>query len=62
MTVEDYFAMFNITSNEDQKRIFLETLSEKARHWASMIDLDKLKNMMRRKPKKKKRRPSNGFS
>ena len=44
MKVEDYFAMFNITSDEDQKRRFLETLSEKARHWASTIDLDKLKS------------------
>ena len=32
MKVEDYFAMFNITSDEDQKRRFLETLAEKARH------------------------------
>ena len=64
MKVEDYFAMFNITSDEDQKRRFLETLSEKARHWASTIDIDKLKviGMRRRKPKKKKRRPSNGSS
>ena len=31
MKVEDYFAMFNITSDEDQKRRFLETLAEKAR-------------------------------
>ena len=44
MKVEDYFVMFNITSDEDQKRRFLETLSEKARHWASTIDLDKLKS------------------
>ena len=44
MKVEDYFAMFNINSNEDQKRRFLETLAEKARCWASMIDIDKLKS------------------
>ena len=44
MKVEDYFAMFNITSDEDQKIRFLETLAEKARHWASMIDLDELKS------------------
>ena len=44
MKVEDYFAMFNITSDEDQKRRFLETLAEKARRWASMIDLDELKS------------------
>ena len=37
MKVEDYFAMFNITTDEDQKKRFLETLFEKARHWASMI-------------------------
>ena len=42
MKVEDYFAMFNITSDEDQKRRFLETLAEKARHWASMINIDEL--------------------
>ena len=44
MKVEDYFAMFNINSDEDQKRRFLETLAEKARRWASMIDIDKLKS------------------
>ena len=44
MKVEDYFAMFNINSNEDQKRRFLETLAEKARRWASTIDIDKLKS------------------
>ena len=31
MKVEDYFALFNINSDEDQKRRFLETLAEKAR-------------------------------
>ena len=40
MKDEDYFAMFNITTDEDQKKRFLETLFEKARHWASMINLD----------------------
>ena len=44
MKVEDYFAMFNITSDEDQKRRFLETLTEKARRWASTINLDELKS------------------
>ena len=44
MKVEDYFAMFNITTDEDQKRRFLETLFEKARHWASMIKVDELKS------------------
>ena len=44
MKVEDYFAMFNITSDEDQKRRFLETLAEKARRWASTINLDELKS------------------
>ena len=31
MKVEDYFAMFDIESDEDQKKMFLETLFEKAR-------------------------------
>ena len=31
MKVEDYFAMFDIESDEDQKKRFLETLFEKAR-------------------------------
>ena len=44
MKVEDYFAMFNITTDEDQKKIFLETLFEKARRWASMIKVDELKS------------------
>ena len=44
MKVEDYFAMFNITTDEDQKKRFLETLFEKARHWASTIKLDDLKS------------------
>ena len=44
MKVEDYFAMFNITTDEDQKKGFLETLFEKARHWASMINVDELKS------------------
>ena len=44
MKVEDYFAMFNITSDEDQKRRFLETLAEKGRRWASTINLDELKS------------------
>ena len=44
MKVEDYFAMFNINSDEDQKRRFLETLAEKARRWASMISIDELKS------------------
>ena len=44
MKVEDYFAMFNITTDEDQKKRFLETLFEKARHWASTIKVDELKS------------------
>ena len=44
MKVEDYFAMFNITSDEDQKRRFLEMLAEKARRWASTINIDELKS------------------
>ena len=44
MKVEDYFAMFNITTDEDQKKRFLETLFEKARHWASTINVDDLKS------------------
>ena len=44
MKVEDYFAMLNITSDEDQKRRFLEMLAEKARRWASTINLDELKS------------------
>ena len=44
MKVEDYFSMFNITSDEDQKRRFLETLTEKARCWASTINIDELKS------------------
>ena len=44
MKVEDYFAMFNITTDEDQKKRFLETLFEKARRWASMIKVDELKS------------------
>ena len=44
MKVEDYFAMFNITTDEDQKKRFLETLFEKARLWASTIKVDELKS------------------
>ena len=44
MKVEDCFAMFNITTDEDQKKRFLETLFEKARCWASMINSDELKS------------------
>ena len=44
MKVEDYFAMFNITTDEDQKKRFLETLFEKVRHWTSMIKVDELKS------------------
>ena len=44
MKVEDNFAMFNITTDEDQKKRFLETLFEKARHWASTIKVDELKS------------------
>ena len=44
MKVEDYFAMFNITTDEDQKKRFLETLFEKARRWASTIKVDELRS------------------
>ena len=44
MKVEDYFVMFNITTDEDKKKRFLETLFEKARQWASTIEVDKLKS------------------
>ena len=44
MKVEDYFAMFNITTDEDQKKRFLGALFEKARRWASMIKVDELKS------------------
>ena len=44
MKVEDYFAMFNITTDEDQKKRFLETLFEKARCWASTIKVDELRS------------------
>ena len=64
MKVEDYFAMFNITTDEDQKKRFLETLFEKASHWASTIKVDELKviDMMKQKQRRKKKRPSNGYS
>ena len=42
MKVEDYFAMFYIESDNDQKKRFLETLFEKARIWASTINIDEL--------------------
>ena len=42
MKVEDYFAMFDMESDEDQKKRFLETLFEKARRWASTINIDEL--------------------
>ena len=42
MKVEDYFSIFKIESDEDQKKIFLETLFEKASRWASTTDIDKL--------------------
>ena len=42
MKVEDCFSIFKVESDEDQKKRFLETLFEKARRWASTIDIDKL--------------------
>ena len=42
MKVEDYFAMFDIESDEDQKKRFLEALFEKARRWASTINMDEI--------------------
>ena len=66
MKVEDYFAMFNITTDEDQKKRFLETLFEKARRWASTIKVDELKSykydMMRQRQRRKRKKPSNGYS
>ena len=56
MKVEDYFAMFNITFDEDQKRRFLETLAEKARHWASTINIDELKSYRYDKKRTKRRK------
>ena len=44
MKVEDYFVMFDINTDEDQKKRFLGTLFEKARRWASMIKIDELKS------------------
>ena len=40
--VEDYFPIFKIESDEDQKKRFFETLFEKAIRCASTIDIDKL--------------------
>ena len=34
--VEDYFAIFGIESDEDQKKRFLETLFEKAGRWVAL--------------------------
>ena len=64
MKVEDYFAMFNITTDEDQKKRFLETLFEKARCWASMIKVDELKSYKydETETKEEKKKPSNGYS
>ena len=42
MKVEDYFEIFGIKNNEDQKKRFLGTLFEKARQWTSTIEIDKL--------------------
>ena len=42
MKVEDYFTMFCIESEDDQKKRFFETLFEKARRWASTINIDEL--------------------
>ena len=41
MKVEDYFSISKIESDDDQKKGFLETLFEKARRWASTIEIDK---------------------
>ena len=40
--MEDYFSIFKIESDDDQKKRFLEMLFEKARRWASTIEIDKL--------------------
>ena len=42
MKVEYYFAMFDKESDGDQKKRFQETLFEKARRWASTINIDEL--------------------
>ena len=42
MKVKDYFSIFKIESDDDQKKRFLETLFKKTRRWASTIDIDKL--------------------
>ena len=42
MKVEDYFSIFKIESDDDQKKRFLETLFEKARRCTSTIEIDKL--------------------
>ena len=42
MKVEDYFSIFKIEPDDDQKKRFLETLFEKARRWASTIGIEKL--------------------
>ena len=64
MRVEGYFAMFNITTDEDQKKRFLETLFEGARRWASTIKVDELKSYRydETETKEEKERPSNGYS
>ena len=42
MKVEEYFAIFGIESDDDQKKRFMETIFEKARRWASTINIDEL--------------------
>ena len=42
MKVEDYFVMFGIESDDDQKKRFLETLFKKARRWAGTINIYEL--------------------
>ena len=42
MKVKDYFALFGIESDDGQKKRFLETLFEKARRWASTMNIDEL--------------------
>ena len=62
MKVEDYFAMFDIESDEDQKKRFLEPCLKKVRRWASTINIDELDGYKYddKYTKEQKENPSNG--
>ena len=62
MKVENYFAIFGIESDDDQKKRFLETLFEKTRRWASTIDIDKLDGYKYDQKIKRKSPSSGNFS